>query len=35
MQQELTSTQTKHDPFEAMRIAEFRHLMIGRILFIM
>ncbi len=35
MQQELSSTQTKHDPFEAMRIAEFRHLMIGRFLFIM
>jgi MFS family permease len=35
MQQEPTSTLTKHDPFEAMRIAEFRHLMFGRFLFIM
>jgi len=35
MQQEASSTITKHDPFEAMRIAEFRHLMFGRFLFIM
>ncbi len=35
MQQDATSTLTKHDPFEAMRIAEFRHLMFGRFLFIM
>ncbi|MFZ9208221.1 MAG: MFS transporter [Sediminibacterium sp.] len=35
MQQEASSTLTKHDPFEAMRIAEFRHLMFGRFLFIM
>jgi MFS family permease len=35
MQQEVSSTITKHDPFEAMRIAEFRHLMFGRFLFIM
>jgi len=35
MQQDASSTLTKHDPFEAMRIAEFRHLMFGRFLFIM
>ena len=35
MQQEASSTITKHDPFEAMRIAEFRHLMFGRFLFFM
>ena len=35
MQQKASSTITKHDPFEAMRIAEFRHLMFGRFLFIM
>ena len=35
MEQEASSTITKHDPFEAMRIAEFRHLMFGRFLFIM
>ena len=35
MQQDSSSTLTKHDPFEAMRIAEFRHLMFGRFLFIM
>ena len=35
MQQNASSTLTKHDPFEAMRIAEFRHLMFGRFLFIM
>ena len=35
MQQEASSTITKHDPFEAMRITEFRHLMFGRFLFIM
>ena len=35
MQQETSSPLTKHDPFEAMRIAEFRHLMFGRFLFIM
>ena len=35
MQQEASSTLIKHDPFEAMRIAEFRHLMFGRFLFIM
>jgi MFS family permease len=35
MQQETSSTITKHDPFEAMRITEFRHLMFGRFLFIM
>lgn len=35
MQQDASSTLTKHDPFEAMRITEFRHLMIGRFLFIM
>jgi len=35
MQQEASSTLTKNDPFEAMRIAEFRHLMFGRFLFIM
>ncbi len=35
MQQEASSTIIKHDPFEAMRIAEFRHLMFGRFLFIM
>ena len=35
MQQEASSTIIKHDPFEAMRIAEFRHLIFGRFLFIM
>lgn len=35
MLQDASSTLTKHDPFEAMRIAEFRHLMFGRFLFIM
>ena len=35
MQQDSSSILTKHDPFEAMRIAEFRHLMFGRFLFIM
>ena len=35
MQQDTPSTLSKHDPFEAMRIAEFRHLMFGRFLFIM
>ncbi len=29
------STQQKHDPFASIRIAEYRHLMIGRFLFIM
>ncbi len=35
MQQDTPSALSKHDPFEAMRIAEFRHLMFGRFLFIM
>lgn len=35
MQSEASSTTIKHDPFEAMRIEEFRFLMFGRFLFIM
>jgi MFS family permease len=31
----MPTTQTKNDPFAAMRIAEYRHLMLGRFLFIM
>lgn len=30
-----TTLQQKHDPFASMRIAEYRHLMMGRFLFIM
>src|SRR6478609_10772075 len=31
----MTSTQEKNDPFAAIRIAEFRNLLMGRFLFIM
>lgn len=31
----MTTLQQKHDPFASMRIAEYRHLMMGRFLFIM
>ena len=31
----MPATRTKNDPFAAMRIAEYRHLMLGRFLFIM